>query len=146
MAPWLASMSTKILNAKAFAFNTVQLKHTVGHPEILNNDMVELLIKRELTRGTGTLDVELLKELDAAMINLIGTQGDFKTVSIYNTMGGIAGRIATCIFVGKELCSSLEFLASTVRFTESICATAIVLHFFPDFMRPYVTTSGFSSV
>ncbi|KAJ7032429.1 hypothetical protein C8F04DRAFT_959015, partial [Mycena alexandri] len=81
-----------------------QFQHTVGHPEILNNDMVELLTKRELTRGTGTLNLELLEEFDVVMIDLVGTQRDFKKVSVYNTMGGIAGRIANRVFVGKELC------------------------------------------
>ncbi|KAJ7185259.1 cytochrome P450 [Mycena filopes] len=140
MAPWLASVSTKILNAKAFAFNTVQFEHTVGHPEIPNNDMVELLIRRELTRSTGTPNSELLEELDAAMKDLIGGDGDFKKVSVYNTMGGITGRITNRIFVGKELCSNQQFLASVVRFAESIGATAVILHFFPVFMRRVIAS------
>lgn len=83
----------------------VQFKYTCqGYPEITSNDMIDLLIKRELTRTVGTLNDAVLEEVDASMANLFGADGEPRNVSVYMAMGRTVGRAVNRIFVGKELC------------------------------------------
>ncbi|KAJ7442451.1 cytochrome P450 [Mycena latifolia] len=138
MAPWLASMPDEVLNAKNCTFYNVQFKHTVGHPEITSNDMIDLLIKRELTRTTGTLNPELLEEIEASMVDLFGADGETRKVSVYNTIGRTVGRVANRVFVGKELCSNEEFVMSGNEFAQAVCVSGVILHFFPKFMWPAI--------
>ncbi|KAJ7753620.1 cytochrome P450 [Mycena maculata] len=138
MAPWLAQMPTEVLHAKNCTFYNCQFKHTVGHPEITSNDMIDLLIKRELTRTTGTMNVELLEEIELSMSSLYGSDGQWKKVGVYDTAGKIVGRVANRVFVGKELCSNMEYVQSGSQFANAVGVSAIILHFFPKFMRPAV--------
>lgn len=82
----------------------MQFKYTVGHPEILSNDMIDLLIKRELTRTTGTMNVELVEEIDDSLARLFGKDGQWRKVGVFDTLTRTVGRVSSRVFVGKELC------------------------------------------
>ena len=86
-----------------------QFEYTVGHPEITNNDMIETLIKRELTRTIGTLNGEILEEVDASLEDIFGVDNEFKEHRIFESMTRTLGRASNRVFVGKELCKSLPY-------------------------------------
>ncbi|KAJ6545083.1 hypothetical protein DFH09DRAFT_927760 [Mycena vulgaris] len=139
MSPWLASMPDEILDAKNCNFYNVQFKHTVGHPEITSNDMIDLLIKARASSGeTLSTANSLLSEIEASMIDLFGADGETRKVSVYNTIGQTVGRVANRVFVGKELCSNEELVMSGDEFAQAVCVSGVILHFSPKFMRPYV--------
>ncbi|KAJ6563814.1 hypothetical protein B0H19DRAFT_914806, partial [Mycena capillaripes] len=75
-----------------------QFKYTVGHSEILSNDMVDLLIKRELARTTGTMNEGLLEEADLATASLYGTDGEWKHVGVYASSLLLVGRVVNHLF------------------------------------------------
>ena len=81
-----------------------QFEYTVGHPEITNNDMVETLIKRELTRTIGTLNREILEEVEASVEDIFGVNNELKKYKIFESLTKIIGRAVNRVFVGKELC------------------------------------------
>lgn len=66
--------------------------------------MVDLLIKRDLTRTTGTMNEALLDEVEIATASLYGTDGVWKPVGVYASSLLLVGRVANRLFVGKELC------------------------------------------
>lgn len=79
----------------------------MGHPEILANDMIDLLIKRELTRTTGTMNAELIDEVNDSLESLFGGDGQWRKVGVFDTLTRTVGRVTSRVFVGKELCESM---------------------------------------
>ncbi|KAJ6454267.1 cytochrome P450 [Mycena vitilis] len=138
MGNWLASRPDAILNAKDCTFETAQFTYTVGHPEITSNDMIDLLIKRELTRTIGTLNNELLEEIDGSMEGIFGTDGEWREVGVFDGLTRTVGRVANRVFVGKELCSNMDFVMAGTHFARDISVSSYILHLFPRFMKPAV--------
>ncbi|KAJ6578775.1 cytochrome P450, partial [Mycena vulgaris] len=138
MGAWLASRPDAILNAKDCTFETAQFTYTVGHPEITSNDMIDLLIKRELTRTIGTLNNELLEEIDGSMEGIFGTDGEWREVGVFDGLTRTVGRVANRVFVGKELCMNMDFVMAGTHFARDISVSSYILHLFPKFMKPAV--------
>ncbi|KAJ7763220.1 cytochrome P450 [Mycena maculata] len=128
MGHWLAHMPEEVLNAKNCTF----------YNEITNDDMIDLIIRRELTRTTGTLNPELLEDIEDSYVRFYGGDGEWRSRRIYHHMGRIVARVANRAFVGKELCSNDEYLDSANDFAMAVGVSGIILHFFPKFMRPAV--------
>ncbi|KIJ43181.1 hypothetical protein M422DRAFT_253378, partial [Sphaerobolus stellatus SS14] len=135
MSNWLAAQPDAILNAKDCTFETAQFTYTVGHPEITSNDMIDLLIKRELTRTIGTLNNEILEEVEGTMEELYGIDNQWREVGVFDTLTRTVGRASNRVFVGKELCSNMDFVMSGVRFARDISVSSYVLHMFPKAMK-----------
>ncbi|KAJ7457037.1 hypothetical protein FB451DRAFT_1047728 [Mycena latifolia] len=138
MGAWLATRPDELLNAKDCTFETAQFTYTVGHPEITSNDMIDLLIKRELTRTIGTLNNELLEEIDGSMEGIFGMDGEWREVGVFDGLTRTVGRVANRVFVGKELCSNMDFVMAGTHFARDISVSSYILHLFPKFMKPYV--------
>ncbi|KAJ7730246.1 cytochrome P450 [Mycena maculata] len=138
MGNWLSSRPDAILNAKDCTFETAQFTYTVGHEEITSNDMIDLLIKRELTRTIGTLNTELLEEIDDSMERIFGTDGEWREVGVFDSLTRTVGRVANRVFVGKELCSNMDFVMAGTHFARDISVSSYILHLFPKFMKPAV--------
>lgn len=66
--------------------------------------MLDLLIKTQLTRSIGSLNCEILEEIDASMEGLFGIDSQWKRVGVFDSLTRTVGRAANRIFVGKELC------------------------------------------
>lgn len=62
-------------------------------------------MKRELTRTIGTLNNELLEEIEGSMDGIFGTDGEWREVGVFDSLTRTVGRVANCVFVGKELCA-----------------------------------------
>ncbi|KAJ6595156.1 cytochrome P450 [Mycena vulgaris] len=139
MGPWIAAIPDEVLNAKDCTYDNVQFKYTVGHPEILANDMIDLLIKRELTRTTGTMNVELREEIDDSLDSMFGGDGQWKQVGVFDSLTRTVGRVSSRVFVGKELCSNMEYVMSASDFARAVSVSGYVLHMFPKFMRPAIS-------
>ncbi|KAJ7454982.1 cytochrome P450 [Mycena galericulata] len=139
MGTWLSSRPDAILNAKDCTFETAQFTYTVGHPEITSNDMIDLLIKRELTRTIGSLNNELLEEIDGSMEGIFGTDGEWREVEVFDSLTRTVGRVANRVFVGKELCSNMDFVMAGTHFARDISVSSYILHLFPKFMKPAVS-------
>ncbi|KAH8824882.1 cytochrome P450 [Flagelloscypha sp. PMI_526] len=136
-ANWIASRPDDILNAKDVTFDTAQFEYTVGHSEITSNDMIDILIKRELTRTVGLLNREITEEVVDSMDGLFGN-GEWITTGVFDSLTRIVGRAANRTFVGKDLCSNMEYVLAGVHFARDISVSSYVLHSFPPFMRPLV--------
>lgn len=131
---------------------SAQFTYTVAHPEITHNDMLDLLIKRELTRTIGSLNNEILEEIDASMEGLFGIDNQWKEVGVFDSLTRTVGRAANRVFVGKELCkfylyltspyrsthigSNMDFVMAGVRFARDISVSSYILHLFPKFLKP----------
>jgi hypothetical protein len=117
MINWLAHQPKDLMNAKDCTFENMQFAYTVHHPEITHNDMLDLLIKRDLTRsiGGGSLNDEVVDELEASFSELFGRDMEgWRDVCVWDSMIRIVARTANRVFVGSELCEnfSLSFLTS----------------------------------
>lgn len=64
--------------------------------------MIDLLIKRELTRTIGTLNNELLEEIDGSMEGIFGTDGEWREVGVFDGLTRTVGRVANRVFVGEN--------------------------------------------
>ena len=105
MINWLAHQPGHIMNAKDCTFENMQFKYTVHHPEITHNDMLDLLIKRDLTRTIGSLNEEIVDELHAGFDSLFGNDTEeWKEVCVWDSMIKTVARSANRIFVGPDLC------------------------------------------
>ncbi|KAJ7053953.1 cytochrome P450, partial [Mycena amicta] len=138
MGHWLSQMPDEVLNAKNCTFYNVQFKHTVAHPEIYNNDILDLIIRRELTRTAGTMNRELLEDVEDSLAQLFGTDGEWRTRIVHDQMSRVVARVTNRTFVGKELCAVDEYLDSANDFATAVGVSGVLLHFFPKFMRPAV--------
>ncbi|KAJ7060186.1 cytochrome P450 [Mycena amicta] len=138
MASWLAAQPEHIVSAKDRTFNAAQFKYTVGHPEILKNDMVELIIKRELTKTVGTLNEDIIDEILSSMDSLYGTDGEWRECYIFDSLTRTVGRVVNRVFVGKELCQNMEYVMAGTRFAKAVNLSSYVLHLFPEFCKPAV--------
>lgn len=69
--------------------------------------MIDILIKRELTRTIGTLNGEILEEVEASMEGLFGVDNEWKQVGVFDSLTRTVGRAANRVFVGKELCKCI---------------------------------------
>ncbi|KAJ7025237.1 cytochrome P450 [Mycena alexandri] len=139
MGPWIAAIPDDILNAKDCTYDNVQFKYTVGHPEILQNDMIDLLIKRELTRTTGTMNNELVAEIDDSLESMFGSDGLWRKVGVFDCLTRTVGRVSSRVFVGPELCSNMEYVMSASDFARAVSVSGYILHMFPKFMRPAIS-------
>ncbi|KAE9389808.1 cytochrome P450 [Gymnopus androsaceus JB14] len=139
MNNWLASRPDAMLNAK-----DSQFAYTVGHPEITSNDMIDILIKRELTRTIGTLNTEIFEEVEASMEGLFG-DGEWKQVGVFDSLTRTVGRAANRVFVGKELCSNMDFVMAGVSFARDILGQQLYPPPFPQVYET-VTVSLFATM
>lgn len=71
--------------------------------------MLDVLIKRELTRNIGVLNHEILEEIDASMEEMFGNDGQWRQVGVWDSLTRTVGRAANRVFVGKELCRCAIF-------------------------------------
>ncbi|KAJ7460275.1 cytochrome P450 [Mycena latifolia] len=138
MGAYIAAIPDEVLNAKDCTYDNVQFKYTVGHPEILANDMIDLLIKRELTRTTGTMNRELTEEIDDSFDSMFGGDG-WKEIGVFDSLTRTVGRVSSRVFVGKELCSNMEYVMSASDFARAVSVSGYILHLFPKFMRPAIS-------
>ncbi|KAF7321037.1 hypothetical protein HMN09_00190900 [Mycena chlorophos] len=159
MATWLSMQPEHILSAKDRTFDSgeffvlfqsdlrlrdfpVQFKYTVGHPHILNNDMVELLIKRELTKTVGTLNEEIIEEIIKSTDDLYGgseTAGEWRERYVFDSLARAVGRVVSRVFVGAELCSNMEYVNAGTNFSKMVSISSYILHLFPEFLKPAVS-------
>lgn len=114
--------------------------------------MIDLLIKRELTRTTGTMNHELVAEIDDSLESMFGSDGLWRKVGIFDSLTRTVGRVSSRVFVGSELCkfrmfglnyyqppgagSNMEYVMSASDFARAVSVSGYILHMFPKFMRP----------
>ena len=55
---WLAQQPPNFLCSRDCTFEKMQFKHTVGYSEIVNEDMLDVLIKQDLSRNIGSFNPE----------------------------------------------------------------------------------------
>ncbi|KAJ6585924.1 cytochrome P450 [Mycena capillaripes] len=139
MGLWIAAMPDDVLNAKDCTYDNVQFKYTVGHPEILANDMIDLLIKRELTRTTGTMNVEITEEIEDSLESLFGADGQWRKVGVFDTLTRTVGRVSSRVFVGEELCRNMEYVMSASDFARAVSVSGYILHLFPKAISWFAT-------
>jgi hypothetical protein len=107
MINWLAHQPSDLMNAKDCTFENMQFAYTVHHPEITHNDMLDQLIKKDLTRTIGSVNAEIVEELELTFDELFGSDTEqWKEVYVWDCMIKTVARTANRIFVGPELCES----------------------------------------
>jgi hypothetical protein len=115
MIPWLSKQPSAQLNAKDCTFENMQFAYTVQHPEITHNDLLDLMIKRDLTKSVGHLNDVVVEELQGAMQELFETNIDaegWTRISVWDAMIKTVARSANRVFVGPELCKCPIFSGS----------------------------------
>ncbi len=71
------------------------------------------------------LDVEVPKDID-----------DWKTISPIEMLLRIVARISARVFIGQPHCRNEEWLHTSIKYTENVFTTAMVLRTVPKFMHP----------
>ena len=113
------------------------------------------MIKRDLSRSIGTLNNEIVEELDVFYNQFLGSDtSEWKEVRVWDCMIKSVVRSANRVFVGPDLCEcnhsaffdagsttfsigrNEEYLDSCVRWTRDIHVSGGILHMFPKFMKP----------
>jgi hypothetical protein len=95
------------INAEDCTFENMQFAYTVQHPEITHNDLLDLMIKRELTKSVGHLNDVVVEEPRSATQELFETNVDgdgWTKISVWDAMIKTVARSTNCVFVGPELC------------------------------------------
>jgi hypothetical protein len=122
MISWLARQPEKELSARDCTFESQQFKYTLQHPEIQHNDMLDVMIKRDLTKSVGQLNNGIIEEIDLCAKELFETDVDadgWKDVSVWDAVIKIVTRADNRCFVGKELCK-LIFVVCYVTFPDDV--------------------------
>ncbi|KAF4635674.1 hypothetical protein G7Y89_g2420 [Cudoniella acicularis] len=123
-------------NAKECTFENMMFKHTVEHPEITHNDMLDKIISKDLTKTIGSLNKELMEEIALSFESIWGTDTEnWKEVVVWDTMIKTIARTANRIFVGPELCKNDDYLESCVKWTRAIQISGAILHTIPNFLK-----------
>ncbi|KAF9075522.1 cytochrome P450 [Rhodocollybia butyracea] len=123
MTPWIANIPENILSAKECTFDN-------------GNDLLGVLIRKELTRSIGQFNNEIFEEIDLSMQSIFGTDGQWRKVNIYNSFIKSVGSSANRIFVGKELGSNMDFIMASVKFAKDVSISSYILHMFPKALKP----------
>jgi len=136
MINWLAHQPSDLMNAKDCTFENMQFAYTVHHPEITHNDMLDQLIKKDLTRTIGSVNAEIVEELELTFHELFGSDTEqWKEVCVWDCMIKTVARTANRVFVGPELCRNDEYLTSCVNWTRDIQISGAILHMIPKFLK-----------
>ncbi|KAL0062050.1 hypothetical protein AAF712_011128 [Marasmius tenuissimus] len=144
LIPWLSQQPAHTMNAKDCTFENMQFAYTVQHPEITHNDLLDLMIKRDLTKSVGNLNDEIVQEIQECMEELFGGdvegggEAEWREVGVWDSMIKLVARSANRVFVGPELCKNDEYLMSCVRWTRDIQVSGAIMHMIPKFLKPYV--------
>ena len=115
------------MNAKDCTFENMQFAYTVQHPEITHNDLLDLMIKRDLTKSVGNLNNEIVQEIQECMEELFGgdVEGDgeaeWREVGVWDSMIKLVARSANKVFVGPELCESVIPILNARVFDRDFC-------------------------
>ncbi|KAJ8081512.1 hypothetical protein PM082_007357 [Marasmius tenuissimus] len=162
LIPWLSQQPAHTMNAKDCTFENMQFAYTVQHPEITHNDLLDLMIKRDLTKSVGNLNDEIVQEIQECMEELFGgdvegtgrgveggwslgqydqadrevCQQSFRrprTLWVFSHPQGLGWRL-TFLLSGKND----EYLMSCVRWTRDIQVSGAIMHMIPKFLKPYI--------
>ncbi|KAK1226155.1 hypothetical protein PQX77_010865 [Marasmius sp. AFHP31] len=143
---WLAHEPEHVLNARDCTFEDMQFAYTTAHPEIMNNDMLDLMIKRELTRHVGNLNDKICTEVDVAMGEMFGTgdlaengEGEWREVGVWDSSIRLVVKAANSVFVGSELCRNEEYTEACVSWVWDVAASSAMMHMFPKFLKRHVS-------
>ncbi|KAJ7460269.1 hypothetical protein FB451DRAFT_1181940 [Mycena latifolia] len=106
LIPYTSSAELPVDGLMEPYWRPTSFKYTVGHPEILTDDMgghrkIDLLIKRELARTTGTRKCELTEEIDYSCDRMVGGDG-WKEIGATDSLADKVGRVSSRGFLGKE--------------------------------------------
>ncbi|KAL0068018.1 hypothetical protein AAF712_004921 [Marasmius tenuissimus] len=122
---WLAHEPEHILNARDCTFEDMQFAYTTAHPEIMNNDMLDLMIKRELTRHVGTLNDKIC---------------EWREVGVWDSSIRLVVKAANSVFVGSDLCRNEEYTEACVSWVWDVAASSAMMHMFPKFLKRHVSS------
>ncbi|KAG7094626.1 hypothetical protein E1B28_005450 [Marasmius oreades] len=143
---WLAHEPEHVMNARDCTFEDMQFAYTTAHPEIMNNDMLDLMIKRELTRHVGNLNDKIVNEVSLAMGEMFGTgdlsesgQGEWREVGIWDSSMRLVVKAANSVFVGSDLCRNEEYTQACMSWVWDVATSSAVMHMFPKFLKPHVS-------
>ncbi|KAF9269898.1 cytochrome P450 [Marasmius fiardii PR-910] len=143
---WLAHEPEHVMNARDCTFENMQFAYTTAHPEIMKNDMLDLMIKRELTRHVGNLNDKIVNEITLAMGEMFGTgdlsengQGEWREVGIWDSSMRLVVKAANSVFVGSELCRNEEYTQACMSWVWDVAASSAMMHMFPKFLKPHVS-------
>ena len=107
MVHWLAHQPSVRLNARDCALENLQSEYTLPHHEIFLTNMIEQLIKKDLTRTIGSLNAEVLEEIEFTFLEQFGSDTEqWKEVCVWDSISKAVARTENRVFVGPELCES----------------------------------------
>ncbi|KAF9819212.1 hypothetical protein IEO21_02251 [Rhodonia placenta] len=116
----------------------VQTKYTIA-PDVLIHPIHITVIKEQLTRNLAPLFHEVVKEVEAAMQELIPAKGDdWIEVDGYSTVTQIITRASSRVFVGFPLCQNAEYLRIATTYSAEVMKGAMIMSVLPDFLKHIV--------
>ena len=104
---------------------------------LLESELHTKMLQTKLTPNLGSfvsvieselqfaLDVEVPKDID-----------DWKNVSLYEMLLRIVARISARVFLGQPHCRNEEWLQTSIKYTENVFTTVMLLRALPKFMHP----------
>ncbi|KAI9783661.1 MAG: hypothetical protein M1839_003509 [Geoglossum umbratile] len=124
------------LSAAEYHNDWIQGDYTFADPCVARNRIHYDLIKRAIPRQLHTLTPEIMSEVKAGYDTFWGMDTEWKEVSLHKEMLQIVTRMATRVAVGQALCRNEGFLRSSAKHSQTIMSSAIIIRFFPDFLKP----------
>ncbi|KAI9847160.1 MAG: hypothetical protein M1837_003022 [Sclerophora amabilis] len=106
---------------------------------LLESDLHTKMLQTKLTPNLGSFVGVIESELNFAMDTDIPKDLDeWKNVSIYEIVLHMVARISARVFIGEPACRNEEWLQTSIKYTENVFTTVMLLRALPKFTHPVV--------
>ncbi|ORY70473.1 ent-kaurene oxidase [Pseudomassariella vexata] len=117
-------------------FNRIfENQYTGVFPTRSNTELVNQVVKAELTRSLARINPRLSTEVERTVREELPPCDDWTGVNVSNALMQIVAIVSGHIFLGPELCRSPDYLRSAVDYTVYIATAANLLKSWPSWMR-----------
>ncbi|XP_006456956.1 hypothetical protein AGABI2DRAFT_78683, partial [Agaricus bisporus var. bisporus H97] len=104
------------------------------------------VVRGRMSRNISTRMLDVLDEIDQVLSGFFVNEADQDWVDLtcFSSVVYLVSRVSARFLVGPDLSSNRKYTDIMVSYTEHIGKGAIIIRFFPKWLKPYVLRLGFS--
>jgi len=97
------------------------------------------MLQTKLTPNLGSFVSVIESELEHALeVEVPKDLQDWKTIHVYELLLRIVARISARVFIGEPYCRNEEWLDTSIKYTENVFTTVMLLRRLPKWTHPFV--------
>ncbi|KAF5638006.1 cycloheximide-inducible CIP70 (cytochrome P450 family) [Fusarium sp. NRRL 52700] len=129
---------TNMLSMHESAQQDLQTDYTTMDPSLTHDPIHLELVTTMLTKEVGNLIPDLAEEIEYCVSKQLGNNTDWSEICIMESAQKMLSGITNRAFLGLPLCRNEEMLKLAIAFAQDIPLSAMMIKFFPSFVKPLV--------